>query len=301
MRIYWQYLLLALAISFLLWFMVAGQSQVETLVDVRVEFWGQPSGLVIREGMVQKISARLRGTRGTLRVLNSGDLVYPLDLSDIKEGENVVSLEPARVIGARGAQVTEISPARLTLIADTLKTKILPLHVTVEEKLPNWLTLESVSVSPSSIQVSGPATLLNSLTELDIKVHIPADPKPGGLNLNPGISLPNELTASVTRASVHLELALKTKEVTIQRELALRGPSGAPAVNATLERKEVSLRLKIPVTAQERALLALVSAFVQVPAGAPAGRVPAAVRLDLPEYVQPISVTPDTVYVIIER
>ena len=64
MRSNWLYALMAFLMSVTLWYMVTGRERVETLVEVKLEFKGIPSGLVVREGLTNKISVRIRGPRG---------------------------------------------------------------------------------------------------------------------------------------------------------------------------------------------------------------------------------------------
>ena len=54
--------LLSLVIATGLWYLVVGRDHVETQVELRVEYRGLPEGLIIREGMVNHISVRLRGS-----------------------------------------------------------------------------------------------------------------------------------------------------------------------------------------------------------------------------------------------
>lgn len=304
MRASWQYILMAFGISLILWFMVAGQSQVETLVDVRVEFWGMPRDMVIREGMVQRVSVRLSGTRSALRNVNPMDMVYPLDLSDLRQGDNIITLLPGRVVGSRGTNVTEISPARLTLRVDTVESKNVPLNITVSGAAPSWLIVESTDISPQFITVSGPSTLLEEILEIKLDVPFPQDARPGPFAVTPLITLPDEISSVTSRARVSWQLSARMREVTVQREVELRTAPNAPQYapqDAKIENPQVSLRLNIPAyreSSRVQELLAGVVAYVQLPPDI-VGRSQVPVRLELPEYVTLIGASPANVTVLV--
>ena len=84
--------LLSLVIATGLWYLVVGRDHVETQVELRVEYRGLPEGLIIREGMVNHISVRLRGSAELLRNLHSRDLVYTVDLSGVQRGATALPM-----------------------------------------------------------------------------------------------------------------------------------------------------------------------------------------------------------------
>ena len=84
--------LLSLVIATGLWYLVVGRDHVETQVELRVEYRGLPDGLVIREGMVNHISVRLRGSAELLRNLHSRDLVSQIVMSGRQGGGDRVAL-----------------------------------------------------------------------------------------------------------------------------------------------------------------------------------------------------------------
>lgn len=300
MRANWQYMLIALGISLILWFMVSGQSQVETMLDVRVEFWGMPRDMVIRDGMVQRVSVRVSGTRGTLRTINPSDLVYPLDLSGMEAGSNIIPLSPGRVFGTRGAQVTEISPSRLTLTIDTLERTNLPLDARLEGTAPSWLTVDSVEFSPASIPVNGPASILETMQQVSMGVAIPQNLRPGENRLTVPLALPDEVSSTVAQIQAKLSVSARMREVTVQRDVHVRTAQDATVQTDSGQTSgHVSLRLNIPAyrdSEQVREYLQQVVAYVEVPTGA-SGPLPLAVQLELPEYCEFISAVPSTVTV----
>ena len=54
-------LMLSLVFAVGLWYVVTGSAQVEADVAVRVEYRGLPSGLMVEEGMINRVNVRLRG------------------------------------------------------------------------------------------------------------------------------------------------------------------------------------------------------------------------------------------------
>ena len=120
---HWQtvkYILLSLLLAVGLWYVVIGSAQVEAQFDLRVDYRGLPEGLVVRDGMVNRISVRLRGPGELLRGLHSRDLAYTVDLSEVKKGANVLPLSVDSLTDLKSYEVVDVSPSRLVLEVDAL-------------------------------------------------------------------------------------------------------------------------------------------------------------------------------------
>ena len=62
MNIRWKDLGVAFVLAVILWYGVSGSEKLETQVDVRLEYKGAPQGLVIREGLINKVEVRVRAS-----------------------------------------------------------------------------------------------------------------------------------------------------------------------------------------------------------------------------------------------
>ena len=100
--------ILSLFIAANLWYVVVARNHVETQLDIRVEYRGLPDGLVMREGLVNHITVRLRGSAELLRNLHSRDLVYTADLSDIQRGANALPLKAVAPLWKKLVRIAEV-------------------------------------------------------------------------------------------------------------------------------------------------------------------------------------------------
>ena len=65
---------LSLVIAAALWYFVVGRDHVETQVEIRVEYHGLPKDLLVLDGSVSHITARLRGSAEMLKSLKPADI-----------------------------------------------------------------------------------------------------------------------------------------------------------------------------------------------------------------------------------
>ena len=85
-------LVVAVLTSFSIWYMVSVRELRETQIDIIVDYFGIPADLVITEGLVNKITVRLRGPETLLRAFTQRHLVRSVNLSNIRKGVTTVPL-----------------------------------------------------------------------------------------------------------------------------------------------------------------------------------------------------------------
>ena len=59
----WRYLLVAFLLALGLWYTLNAREQIERVVEVRLDYKGLPTGLIVTGGQLNKVSVRLRGIR----------------------------------------------------------------------------------------------------------------------------------------------------------------------------------------------------------------------------------------------
>ncbi|MCH5278014.1 MAG: hypothetical protein J1E80_09325 [Desulfovibrionaceae bacterium] len=222
---HWQTLrciLLALLLAVGLRYVVIGSSQVEAQLDLRVDYRGLPRGLVVRDGMIHRLSVRLRGSSELLRGLYSRDLSYTVDLSGVKKGVNVLPLHVDELLALRSYEVVEVSPSRLVLEVDTLSERVLPLDVTMTplpEDAP--LRLTSVLLEPSFVTVKGPESQVRTLEHLSVAFDPTQDMSEGTRAASVVITGPEQVEITPPVTTLRYTLALKTSKLKLSRAVQL--------------------------------------------------------------------------------
>lgn len=169
MRGNWQYMMLAMVLALLSWYLVSGRERVEVWVEVYVVSANTPKGLVVMDGLPSRLEARIRGPQGLLRNINPADLVYVLNLSEIRAGENVITLNPAAIPLSGAITPLEIKPARLTLIADAVAEKTVDVRPVTRGELRDGFELKEVRLVPSAVRVRGPLSVVEGLADVSTK------------------------------------------------------------------------------------------------------------------------------------
>ncbi len=222
---HWQtvkYILLSLLLAVGLWYVVIGSAQVEAQLDLRVDYRGLPEGLVVRDGMVNHVSLRLRGPGELLRGLHSRDLSYTVDLSGVKKGANVLPLNVDSLTDLKSYEVMDVSPSRLVLEVDALAERVLPLEVNITP-LPDEapLRLTNVLLEPSFVTVKGPESQIKPLEYLSVSFDPNQDMNEGTRAANVAIAGPEQVDITPPVTTLRYTLALKTAELELRRVVQL--------------------------------------------------------------------------------
>ena len=214
--------ILSFVIATGLWYLVVGRDHVETQVELRVEYRGLPDGLVIREGMVNHISVRLRGSAELLRNLHSRDLVYTVDLSRVQKGASALPLAVDSIPDFKAFEIMEILPNRLVLEADALTERVVQLE---NKPLPlpadSPYIISQIILEPSFVTVKGPETQINTIDKLIVIYDPTKNTSEGPHEANVAIAAPSQVEVTPPVTTLRYTLNLKTQEVTLNCPIQL--------------------------------------------------------------------------------
>ena len=234
--------MLSFVIATGLWYLVVGRDHVETQVELRVEYRGLPSGLVIGDGMTNHLSVRLRGSAELLRNLHNRDLVYTVDLSSVKRGANALPLHVADMPDLKPFEILEVLPSRLVLEADALSERVVPLAsrlIPLPEHSPHILS--QVMLEPSFVTVKGPETQVNTLESLAVVYDPSKNTSEGQHEANVAITAPPQLEITPPVTTLRYTLELKSESITLDRAVQFNDADGEYAISPSLVQVELSV------------------------------------------------------------
>jgi len=107
--------IVSLVFAVLLWFYVNSKGSAEIEIAVPLELRNVPARLVVVGDMIDDVTVRVRGRE---RILEEIALKPPravLDLTDAREGTNVLVLNPSAIAVPANAQIVRISPRRVSV------------------------------------------------------------------------------------------------------------------------------------------------------------------------------------------
>ena len=127
----WRYLLVAFLLALGLWYTLNAREQIERVVEVRLDYKGLPTGLIVTGGQLNKVSVRLRGPQELLRSMTNREISYTMDLSGVTPGKNVIPLTTGenKPPELRAYEVLEVTPSRMILEVDKIMETNLPVKV----------------------------------------------------------------------------------------------------------------------------------------------------------------------------
>ncbi|MDE7063916.1 MAG: YbbR-like domain-containing protein, partial [Desulfovibrionaceae bacterium] len=91
----WLILALAFLSALLMWYTVTVRDRLEVQLEVRLDYRGVPENMVVVDGLINKMSIRLRGPEALVRSITPQNLNQVVNLSKLKKGTNVIPLTPA--------------------------------------------------------------------------------------------------------------------------------------------------------------------------------------------------------------
>ena len=297
MKLRWKEFTGALLMAVVLWYGVSGSEKIESHLEVRMDYRSLPQGLVVRSGLVNKVSVRVRAPAGMLRTLASRDFAFDLDLSHVHKGQNTLAVSMAHMPFRAGVEVIEISPARIFLYVDTVSSRSLPLEAQVNANLPRDHVLQ-VSFNPPEVRVTGPSTLVDDMTGIDLQIVVENPDQVGGTTFTRMLPLPDGVDASPPEVRVTVTIDINRMPVTVTRNVQV---TALPGVNTAIHPEKVSIDVAMPESLAARAAANRdIQAFTQV-IGYEPGSYTLPVQVGLPAGAKLIAVDPPNITVTLEQ
>jgi YbbR domain-containing protein len=297
MKLRWKEFTVAFLLAVVLWYGVSGSEKIESQIEVRVDYRGLPQGLVVRSGLVNKVSVRVRASAGMLPALTSRDYAFHLDLSDVRKGENILAVNMAYLPFRSGIEVIEVTPSRIFLDVDTVGTKVLPVEAQIMTELSED-HVAHVSLSPAEITVTGPSIVLDGMTEITVQIPVEKPNQIGENTFTRLLPLPDGVDASPSEVKVTLTMDIKRKLVKVTRTVQMTAP---PDISRFIQPDKVNIDVDMPESlAAKAAANKDIRAFVQLtPYDLDNAALP--VQVELPAGAELIAVDPPSVTVILEQ
>jgi YbbR domain-containing protein len=232
--------LVSLLLGFSLWYAVAREQEAEFSVSIPIELRELPEGLEVIDESVQQVEVRLRGPAEVLRRLTPQDVNVGVELEDAEPGERLAYLTPREVAAPFGARVMRVTPTSVRIVLDRTVGRTVEVIPRVVGLPPEGFELHGIELSPSTIDVVGPASRVDRLEQVTTEpVSVDGLREPFSrlvrVELDPLVRVERE--ANVT-------LALDVREERLRRELSGVAVKGFPEDRAA---KLTPLTIKVRV------------------------------------------------------
>ena len=289
-------LLVAVLAAVGMWYVVSVRDRLEAQVEVNIDYYGIPPNLVVTDGLISKITVRLRGPETLLRSIPQQRLTQAVDLSDIKKGVTVVPLGGDNLGPTfRAFELVDIQPPRIVIKADTLMERSVPLRTIVDSPLRGGaLTVENVSVSPATVVLRGPEDVVSDISSVPLTIML--DPKAAGTTVHQTITLDTPSLVTANPPSVRVQYTITSGRTVVSRrcKVELAGENGLNKEDYalveelrrqyTVEPEEVTVLVEVPeALAKSARYLGQLEVSVTPPALEPEQSKKVELRFRLPE------------------
>jgi diadenylate cyclase len=185
--------LLSVVLAVTAWAIVArSQAEVvERTVTLPVVYRNVPHHWLVEEPVPGEVRATLSGPAADVRALEPARLPVTLDMSEVEEGEQIVTVDPATVRVPAGVVLQRVHPRTVDVVARRLVETRLRVTAHTKGHLPRGMVLEALRVEPERVTVLVPAkgrplthsletvpldlSELRTTTTVERRVPLPAD------------------------------------------------------------------------------------------------------------------------------
>ncbi len=294
--------LVSVVMATAMWYMVSVRDRIEAQFEVNIDYIGIPKNLIVTDGLINRLTIRLRGPETLLRALNSQRLNQQIDLSQIKKGVTIVPLTTERLAGYyRAFELVDVQPPRIVVKADEAAEREVPVVPVISSPLRSGaLSVEDVVVDPPTVTLWGPEGILADMNKLRLPIEL--DPRSAGGTVSDSYPLDSPGLVSVTPKSVRVTYSVTSRHTTLERTCRVAVASDNPG-RYSVEPSELKLRVEIP-EALARSSSYLSSLKVEViPPGElePGERAEARLLFSVPDGMPLLSPHPEAVMVTSKR
>ena len=294
----WVLKLLSFCFALFLWYFVVGEDKVDMNVTIPVEVVNLPRDLVISNQFKKELEVTVSGQRSLIRGMTEQHISRTIDLSKAKPGTVVTQHQPDSIPLPRGISILRIQPTSVTLHLDQLINKNLEIKPILTGKLNKDFRLDSVSLEPSSLEISGPKKIIGleefiNTLPIDINGLQQTTVKQSSLDLKPYIAdLIGEPVVSVKLTIVGIKAKKQISGIPVEFT-PINGKSSEIIYQLKPSTVSISAELPVSIIQQTKNLQSLFQAKVK-PEHLKAGSYKLKVSVEGVTGVKILSVSPET-------
>jgi YbbR domain-containing protein len=149
--------MLALFAAFGLWFNIASEPELATIVSVPVDYRNYPRDLVISSKIVDSVDIEARGPASRLREMQETRVAATIDFTSVHApGQRTFTLSTAEVRPPRGVTLVRVIPQQLRFDFERQIVARVPVDVTYSGVLPRGLAVRDATPDPQKLEITGP-------------------------------------------------------------------------------------------------------------------------------------------------
>jgi hypothetical protein len=172
---------LALGLSFLLWWFVGGERNVQVGFAVPIEIRNIPPGMAVTNKVERQVDVRLSGPSTLINAVQQKEISAVVDLSGAKPGKGILPLTERSVEAPAGFRVERVYPPSVEVVLEKLERKTVPVHPRIGGDPEVLARIVKTDVEPPSVEVEALPKEFSRLKALTTEEVVPETPE--GRNL----------------------------------------------------------------------------------------------------------------------
>jgi len=212
---HWQLKLLALLLALALWFFVGSAERTEIALALPVEYVGLEGPLTLDGPRREMVDVQIQTSRWAAAQVSPATVRVRVDVSGLREGDNLVHLVPESVQAPPGVRVTRLMPAWATVRTTRAATRTVQVVPQVQGRPAADHVLGPVVVDPATVQIKGPRTTIEGRTIVET-LPVDVSGRRAPVTQTVGLALPDSVYP-VDRRTVSVTVEIRPAATSQQR------------------------------------------------------------------------------------
>jgi len=212
---HWQLKLLALLLALALWFFVGSAERTEIALALPVEYVGLEGPLTLDGPRREMVDVQIQTSRWAAAQVSPATVRVRVDVSGLREGDNLVHLVPESVQAPPGVRVTRLTPAWATVRTTRAATRTVQVVPQVQGRPAAGHVLGPVVVDPATVQIKGPRTTIEGRTIVET-LPVDVSGRRAPVTQTVGLALPDSVYP-VDRRTVSVTVEIRPAATSQQR------------------------------------------------------------------------------------
>lgn len=199
----------SLVLAFAFWRIITTEDIAEVGFNVPLELRNMPEGVELVGDVLNSVNVRARASAKLIKRMSVADMYISIDLSHPFLGEHTYPLNNASVQAPVGVEVIRVIPTHVKLHLERTVRKTLPVKVRWRGALKDFKGVPELNADPAEVQVEGPESRVNDLTQVSTDVIDLAQVTPNQkLSVSLSVDDPT-VRLSLERVDVHITTSPK--------------------------------------------------------------------------------------------
>lgn len=156
----------SLVLAFAFWRIITSEDIAEVGFNVPLELRNMPEGVEVVGDVINSVNVRARASAKLIKRLTAADMYISINLSHPFLGEHTYPLNNVSVQAPVGVEVIRVVPTHVKLRLERTIRKTLPVNVRWKGSLGDFKGTPRLDAEPAEVQVEGPESRVNDLTQV---------------------------------------------------------------------------------------------------------------------------------------